>query len=261
MTPSFTEFLNVIRSDPEARDALRRELLTQELLELPERFAAFVAATERWMEAMQRSHEELRQSHEELRQDYHELKQGQDELRQGQDELRQDYHELKQGQDELRQGFDNLTLIVTGMREDLRILKAAHAVTGARRDLIGITLTAGCLPVRELTGTELYNMLRSQPAPDISAGNRESFRNADIVIEAAHEDTGETHYFAVEASFTAQPHDIERAVRNAGYLRRFTGQPSHAVVASVDATPAAAQAFTDRECAHYAIPRRHLETE
>lgn len=233
MNPSIAEIINAIRSDPEARDTLRRELLTQELLELPERFAAYVAANDRRMET----------------------------LKQGQDELRQSHEALKQGQDELKQGFDNLTLIVTGMREDIRTLKAAHAVAGARRDLVGITLTAGCLPVRELTGTELYNMLRSQPAPDISAGNRESFRNADIVIEAEHEDTGETHYFAVEASFTAQPHDIERAVRNAGYLRRFTGRPSHAVVASVDATPAAARAFTDRECAHYAIPRRHLETE
>ena len=265
---------------------MRRELLSQDLLELPERFAAHAAATERRLEALvtnlaefvaatNRRLEALEQGQQELRRDVGELKQGQQELRrdvgelkQGQQELRRDVGELKQGQQELRrdvgelkQGHNNLFKIVTRIRDDTRTLKAAHARTAAERDIVGITLTGNCLPVRQVTELELYHMLRVNQPDDIDRATQESFRKADLVIEAEHEDTGEIHYFAVEASYTAGLNDIRRAVRNAEYLARFTGRQAQAVVVSVDATPDAATAFQGQECTHYAIARRHLETD
>ena len=39
------DFLRLLREDPEFRSEVRRELLTEELIELPEKFAAFVAQT------------------------------------------------------------------------------------------------------------------------------------------------------------------------------------------------------------------------
>ena len=293
MTPDVNEILNAVRDNPEVRDTLRRELLSQDLLELPERFAAhaaaterrlealetnlaeFIAATNRRLEALEQGQEELRrdvgelkQGQEELRRDVGELKQGQEELRrdvgelkQGQEELRRDVGELRQGQEELRQGHNNLFTIVTRIRDDTRTLKAAHARTAAERDILGITLTGNCLPVRQVTELELYQMLRDNQPDDIDRATQESFRKADLVIEAEHEDTGEIHYFAVEASYTAGLNDIRRAVRNAEYLARFTGRQAQAVVASVDATPDAAAAFQGQGCTHYAIARRHLETD
>ena len=88
MTPSITEILNAVRNDPEVRDALRRELLSQDLLELPERFSAHAAATERrlgslenvlaeFIAATNRRLEALEQGQEELKQDMAGLKQGQ----------------------------------------------------------------------------------------------------------------------------------------------------------------------------------------
>ena len=44
---------------------------------------------------------------------------------------------------------------------------------------------------------------------------------------------GETHYIAVETSYTADQRDTGRARRNAELLQRLTGYPCHAVVASV----------------------------
>ena len=44
---------------------------------------------------------------------------------------------------------------------------------------------------------------------------------------------GETCYLAVEVSFTANGRDTTRAVRNAGFLSRFTGRRCRAVVAGL----------------------------
>ena len=45
--PTTTELLRLLREDPDFRDEVRRLLLTQELIELPERFARFEAYVER----------------------------------------------------------------------------------------------------------------------------------------------------------------------------------------------------------------------
>jgi hypothetical protein len=57
-----------------------------------------------------------------------------------------------------------------------------------------------------------------------------SFRLADLVMEVANPD-GETAYVAVEISFTVNGRDVTRAVRNAGFLSRFTGRPARVAVA------------------------------
>ena len=75
-------------------------------------------------------------------------------------------------------------------------------------------------------------MIRNQDTTDIAPGDLRSFRMADMIIEAT-DPAGQLHYIAVEVSFTADRRDIDRPIRNAGYLTRFTGQPAHAVVASV----------------------------
>ena len=240
MTPLIEEILDAIRNNPEVREALRRELLTPELLELPERFAAFAAETVRRLEN---------------------LEQGQEELREGQAELRQGQAELRQRLGNLEQKHDGLFAIVMGLREDIRPLKAAHARNAMKESALEITLAHNCLPTRELTKLDLYKMMRDGNPAGIGRGDQESFRNADLVVEAEHEDTGELHYFAVEASFTSGIGDIRRAVRNAGYIVRFTGQPAHPVVACVSATPEAEAAFGQGECERYEIPRRLLEAE
>ena len=68
--------------------------------------------------------------------------------------------------------------------------------------------------------------------PDIPTGERQSFYRADLVLEAVAGD-GTTRYVAVEASYTADRRDSDRARCNAGFLTRVTGCPAQAVVASL----------------------------
>ena len=58
------------------------------------------------------------------------------------------------------------------------------------------------------------------------------FRNADLVIEAV-DDHGETHYIAVEISYTADSRDTDRAIMFAGFLKKFTGRNAHAAIAAL----------------------------
>ena len=62
-------------------------------------------------------------------------------------------------------------------------------------------------------------------------GELKSFRQANLVIEAMDGDT--VRYIAVEASFTGDERDTNRALRNASFLTRFTGLAATAAIASV----------------------------
>ena len=73
---------------------------------------------------------------------------------------------------------------------------------------------------------------RSGLVAGISRHNMRTFRRADLVFEAANSD-GETHYVAVEISYTADNRDTERATRHAEYITRFTGVPAYAAIASI----------------------------
>ena len=150
---------------------------------------------------------------------------------------------------------------LTETQGEVRFLKAAYIFDALREEALEITLMHNCIPIRDLTRLDLYQMMRDTNPSDISRSDQESFRKADLVIQAEHEETGETHYFAVEASFTGGAEDIRRAVRNAGYLAGFTGSPAHAVVACVSVIPEAELAFTQAGCERYQIPQRLLEAE
>ena len=79
---------------------------------------------------------------------------------------------------------------------------------------------------------DLNTLIGPQGQTDVNSGDRQSFIRADLVV-AATDANGDTHYIAVEASYTADERDTRRARRNAELLRRLTDCPAHAVIASV----------------------------
>ena len=150
---------------------------------------------------------------------------------------------------------------MTAVRGDLRPLKGAHARNGAERDTRRIARTMDCFQVSLLNSDELYRLLSGIHSDDISRSDRDSFENADIVIVGEHRETGETHYIAVEASFTAHEDDTRRAIRNAEYLARSTGHPTHAVVAALQVDPNVEPIIAEGRVHWYELPRRYLESD
>ena len=118
------------------------------------------------------------------------------------------------------------------MEGDISEMKDTHAISKTVRDAEGIAHDMGYKFVRTLSISDLLAMVTSNDTIDLETGEPRSFRLADLVIEATDGD-GATHYIAMEVSYTADGRDTGRAIRNAGYLTRFTGDPAHPAVASI----------------------------
>ena len=117
------------------------------------------------------------------------------------------------------------------MQNDIGILRGDFARRNAANEAADIAENMGFRLLHTLTRSDLQAMYEAGDTAGISRGALQSFRRAYLVIAAADGD-GATHYIAVEISYTADERDTDRALRNAGFLTRFTGRPAHAAVAS-----------------------------
>ncbi len=143
---------------------------------------------------------------------------------------------------------------------DLGYLKGAHAANAAQRSasLIADDLSYEMiiqLPREELIGFSKIARDSGKPANDVR-----SFRDADLIM-LVKDAKGYPAYIAVEASFTVNNRDIERAKRNADYLYEFTGLPAVGVVAGVDIADGRLRNAAAVGVHCYLIPVKHLQAE
>ena len=189
-------FLQTLRSDPDFRDEVRSLLLGEELLQLPERFAQFAAYVNGFIE--------------------------------DQKAFNASVAEFIEDQKETNARVDRRLQRIT---DDLGDLKGHVAGRIAREMADDIAERLGFELVEALNGQDLRRMLRQNSPSDIDPGTRRSFYQADLVGRALDRDGNEL-FIAAEASYTADQRDVDRAVRNAEFLTRFTGVAAVAVVAS-----------------------------
>ena len=189
------DLIRVLDENPEWVEALRSRLLSRELLELPGKFAQFVETTNKRFDAIER-----RMDNSDRR-----------------------FDAFEQSTDRHFQRIE----------DTLSYLKGAHARNAAIEDSPDIARNMGRRQVRNLTRSDLWEIIDAADISDIPANVLASFRRADLIMEATDPD-GKTGYIAVEISFTVDDRDVVRAVRNAAFLTRFTGRPAHAAVAGIN---------------------------
>ena len=143
------------------------------------------------------------------------------------------------------------------IRDDLGVLKGAHARNAAERNLGLIARSMGLRRRRVLDGEQLFDLAREAGA-DMGDGAIESYLQADLVFEA-EDDRGTTVYVALEVSYTANGRDTTRAMRNAELVARFTGSGCRAAVASLRVDDRIAELVESGRVAWYRLPRRALE--
>ena len=216
-----TDLARILREHPEWAETLRSILLTKELLELPQVVATLVQSNE----TINRRLDNLEADVATLKEDVGALKEKVAIIEEKVAVIEEDVAILKADVAELKTD-------VADIKSDLGPLKGAHTRNGAERSYRRIARTLNCAAVQLVDDEWLYNLTQDNPTGDIPDRVLQSFEEADLVIDARHRDSGEACYIAVEASFTAGRRDVERAVRNADLLRRFTGQPAYAVVAA-----------------------------
>ena len=230
------DLARVLDEHPEWVDALRVRLLTRELLDLPQKLADFVTAANKRFEAIETRLDRMED-------DLTELKGGQARMQDGQARMQDDLSLLKRGH--------------ARMQDDLSVLKGGHARNAAERQAGLIAEDLGLEYVRTLTFDDIRNLVRSHDTTDIPVNDLRSFRLADLVVEAAQE--GDACYVAVEISFTANGRDTKRALRNAGFLTRFTGRRAYAVVASVQVDDRIRDILDDGGVSWHRLDRKTLD--
>lgn len=198
------DLLRVLRENPEWKEAVRREILTEELLNLPARFDQFATSTEGFIEEQRQFNEEIGGRVNHLESDV--------------DQIKEDVTQLKSD--------------VRTIRDDVGDLKGFRARDETIRQADGIAIVMGFQMVRTLSYGDLVAMTTSADTSGIAEGDILSFRHADLVIEAT-DANGATRYIAMEISYTADARDTRRAIRNAALLSRFTGHPAQAAIASI----------------------------
>jgi hypothetical protein len=195
------DLLRLLREDEDVRTAVRRELLTEELLKLPERFAKYAEITDQRLSGIE------------------------DNLA----SLSGDVQRLDRGFTRLSRDFGRF-----------RGQYARHTVERNATDIaieldesraLGIDENA----VRVLSRDDLHTLAREygtdRLAP-IPRSARRRFYGADLVMEVRREG-GDSCYIAVEASYTCNTRETTRVVNNVDLLTKFTGKDAWAVIAGV----------------------------
>ena len=191
------DFLRALSENPEWRAAVRAQILGEELLQLPAKFDAFVEEQREFNASLTASIEELK--------------------------------EINRAQRDIN---ERLARNMDRIAHDIGQLRGWFARLNAADFAPVIAYEMGMRMVRTLERIELMNMAHDAVRGGTPRDSLRSFVNPDVIIEATQADAT-TCYIAVEASYTADHRDADRALRNADFLTRFTGIPARPCIVSV----------------------------
>lgn len=210
------DFLRALAENPQWREAVRAQLLGEELLQLPARFGAFVERMDAFIEDQKRFNAEITAVVTELSAVVTELKRQTAELKELHYSLDKRLHTLSNDVAQAKGGHARFSTInnAPAIVLDLKLEKNLEMKY-----------------IQDVPRSELAAMAHKAAGGDIPTNELRSFSRADLVIEAMDENG--PCYIALEASFTATQRDVSRAMRNAALLTRFTGKVAHAAVSSV----------------------------
>ena len=212
------DFLRALSENPEWRAAVRAQILGEEQLQLPAKFDAFV-------ERMDTFIAEQKQFNAMVAGFIEEQKQFNAEMRQFNSEMKLFLLGQRDINERLIRNLDRIT-------HDIGQLRGWFARLDAADFAPVIAYEMGMRMVRTLERVELMNMAHDAVGNGTSRDSLRSFVNADVIIEATQADSS-TCYIAVEASYTADHRDADRALRNVEFLTQFTGLPAYPCIVSV----------------------------
>ena len=259
------DFLNALSDNSQWREAVRAKILGDELLQLPARFDALTDRIDLFVAEQQETNRELREANREQRETNRRLDSSVEELREANREQRETNRRLDSSVEELREIHKNtittLNAVLSQLKtitDDVGKIKGHYARDVVVDDAAGVAFDMGLQYVSTLTQAELGEMAQ-RAAGRVPTNELRSFRRADLVIEAT--DGNDTHYIAVEVSFTADERETTRALRNARLLAEFTNHPACAAVASVRNDQSVADQVDAGEIYWHPIDENELEPD
>ena len=215
----FTDILRIIREQPEWGDALRGVLLSQKLLELPERFAEFAETANKRFAA--------------LESDVTDLKAGQARLESAVSQLRGQVGNLR------------------GSSYQLNVKTKIASIMTQRWGVEEIRVLKGSLAADDNVFFRL--LLNAVAQGVISEQERREVLNADIILQGERQSDQGPLYMVLEVSITVAGDDITRAQERADILARATGEETTPAVVSAHADNTRQQLAQDRNVTLIAV--------
>lgn len=228
------DLLRAARGNQEFREAFRREILTEELLELPERFAEYVKVTDTHLGNIDKTLATLTENTAAMNRRLDSL----------------------EGKVESLEGkVEKNSTDINGLGDMFRAevkaqssFRGTYAVDASRKDnrevswLFAYKYGLRLIKTHEVDDDVLVNWLANNVALIESLNLRDrawrTFPGADLVVEVrdlqASLDSTPAYYIALEASYTVEKEDILKSTDHARIIKAVTGVDTYAVVAGVN---------------------------
>ena len=262
-----TDFLRLLREDPEFRAQVRQELQIQELMELPEKFAALSSQTqqefseiksrltrlEAIIAAQQTAITELQDAVTKLQSAITELQNAVTKLQETVAAQQTAITELQDAVAKLQETVDRHEVLLTRMDGRLGRLEGAEYERRVSRTFIGVLSRAlggvryGRLMHSSAYGTipEFSELMETATDDDkISHSQWYEILLTDAVVRGVKD--GETIYAVAEISLTVHQDDIDRAAERAAIIQQATGAATYPIVIG-DSIPPQQQAQASRK--------------
>ena len=238
------DLLRLVREDSDFRATMRRELLTAELLEVPQRLTALEQSTAALIEytnATNRRLDNIEADSTVIKDDINVMKGDITVMKDDVSVTKNDVSVIK----------DDINGLGEAFRQEVRAqssYRGAHAQTAANRDRVRISnlfakfhaiRRTDAMPVRR---NRLKTWLQGENAEVVEALNLrdrawETFLEPDIVAAVhdlmADDDAEPAFYIVVEASYTGEAEDIDKAIDHAKIVHAVTGLDAYPIVAAV----------------------------
>ncbi|MEJ5227466.1 hypothetical protein [Thermodesulfovibrio sp.] len=267
---NFYEILQALRENPEWLEELRKIILTSELIELPKKFNAFVESFEKFkkeeFQPLSKKVDKIEKDVEVLKQDVAVLKQDVAVLKQDVAVLKQDVAVLKQDVAVLKQDVAVLKQDVAVLKQDVEILK--KDVENLKKDVGVLKVDVASLKgdnferkIRERAPAYFGNYFKKVRVIDISDWaekldeaeeqgliSEEEAKKAlklDVLIRCKSRKENKDLLLAVEASYTADSKDAERALERADIFYKVYMIETIPVVISREFSPKLEEIFKE----------------
>lgn len=141
---------------------------------------------------------------------------------------------------EIRRYLKEILVMMQSWQQDFQNFRGQFAESATRKKAPSITMSVGnaigkrLINKRILTQSDLFEFTQNADISRIPYNHIIGFHETDLIIEAYNlQDRDDTCFIAVEASYTCDQDDTDRALRHAAILRGFTGKPVYPVVSGV----------------------------
>ena len=226
------DIIEALQEDPRLLRQVRRAIMTDEVLALPDQFADMRETQNSMLETQSRILSELA-----------DVRETQRSMLETQNRMLETQNRMLAEQEEMRKDIRALHGMFRRQHDDFANFRGAYAENAARKNdrMIARRIARARGHRVRLTERISYEELsalllvaENLDTSGIYESSWDTFPNADVALKVTERNRAETQfYIVVEASYTAEMYDLKRATDHAKLLRATTGMESYAIVAGV----------------------------